>query len=57
MSFNAKLAAAWSSSGSMLCVGLDPDPLRMPAPLDGLPDAIERFCVAIVDATADLPAG
>ena len=54
MSFNDKLAAAWASSGSMLCVGLDPDPMRMPAPLDGLPDAIERFCFAIVDATADL---
>lgn len=54
MSFNAKLAAAWSSSGSMLCVGLDPDPMRMPLPLDGLSDAIERFCFAIVDATADL---
>jgi orotidine-5'-phosphate decarboxylase len=38
----------------MLCVGLDPDPTRMPAPLDGLPDAIVRFCTAIVDATADL---
>jgi len=38
----------------MLCVGLDPDPTRMPAPLDGAPDAIERFCIAIVDATADL---
>ena len=52
--FGAKLAAAWESSGSLLCVGLDPDPTRMPAPLDGLPDAIERFCIAIVDATADL---
>jgi len=38
----------------MLCVGLDPDPARMPAPLVGAPDAIERFCIAIVDATADL---
>ena len=38
----------------MLCVGLDPDPARMPSPLDGTPDAIERFCRAIVDATADL---
>jgi orotidine-5'-phosphate decarboxylase len=38
----------------MLCVGLDPDPARMPAPLEGIPDATERFCVAIVDATADL---
>lgn len=38
----------------MLCVGLDPDPARMPTPLDGAPDAIERFCIAIIDATADL---
>ncbi len=38
----------------MLCVGLDPDPARMPMPLDGAPDAIERFCREIVDATADL---
>src|SRR5688500_17998410 len=38
----------------MLCVGLDPDPARLPASLDGAPDAIERFCCAIVDATADL---
>lgn len=54
MTFAAKLAGAWASSGSMLCVGLDPDPARLPAPLDGAPDAIERFCLAIVDATADL---
>ena len=38
----------------MLCVGLDPDPARLPAPLDGAPNATERFCRAIVDATADL---
>jgi orotidine-5'-phosphate decarboxylase len=38
----------------MLCVGLDPDPARLPAGLDGAPDALERFCCAIVDATADL---
>lgn len=38
----------------MLCVGLDPDLARMPAPLDGAPDAIERFCREIIDATADL---
>lgn len=54
MTFADKLAGAWDSSGSMLCVGLDPDPARMPAPLAGAPDAIERFCLAIVDATADL---
>jgi orotidine-5'-phosphate decarboxylase len=35
-------------------VGLDPDPDRLPEPLDGTPDATERFCLAIIDATADL---
>jgi orotidine-5'-phosphate decarboxylase len=54
MGFHDRLAKAWSSSGSMLCVGLDPDPARFPEPLDGAADAIERFCMAIVDATADL---
>lgn len=38
----------------MLCVGLDPDPARFPTVFDGAPDAIERFCLAIVEATADL---
>ena len=36
----------------MLCVGLDPDPGRMPAPLAGRADAIFAFCRDIVDATA-----
>ena len=54
MGLHQKLATAWDLSGSMLCVGLDPDPSRMPQPFDGAPDAIERFCIAIVDATADL---
>lgn len=37
----------------MLCVGLDPDPAKIPAHLNG-PDAIFRFCADIADATADL---
>ena len=52
--FHAKLATSWARSGSMLCVGLDPDRSRLPRPLAGRPDAVERFCTAIVDATADL---
>lgn len=54
MSFHAQLDRSWSASRSLLCVGLDPDPARLPTPLDGAPDAVERFCRAIVDATADL---
>jgi orotidine-5'-phosphate decarboxylase len=34
----------------MLCVGLDPDPARLPAAVGG---SVFDFCMAIVDATAD----
>jgi orotidine-5'-phosphate decarboxylase len=54
MGFHAKLRAAWAASQSMLCVGLDPDPARMPAHLGSDHDDIERFCIDIVDATADV---
>jgi orotidine-5'-phosphate decarboxylase len=52
--FTLSLKQSWRRSGSLLCVGLDPDPGRMPPQLAGRPDAILRFCTAIVDATADL---
>ena len=39
---------------SLLCVGLDPEPLRFPAHLSAKPDVIFEFCRIIVDATADL---
>lgn len=54
MAFLSQLDASWTASGSMLCVGLDPDLTRMPFPLDGTHDATEHFCRAIIDATADL---
>jgi orotidine-5'-phosphate decarboxylase len=54
MDFVASLRAAWSRNDSLLCVGLDPDPARFPASLGRGPEAILRFCTAIVDATADL---
>ncbi len=38
----------------MLCVGLDPDPARFPAGLSTDEAGIERFCRAIIDATADI---
>jgi orotidine-5'-phosphate decarboxylase len=52
MKFTEKLAAAWQSSGSMLCVGLDPDRNRYPDPLKNSTDRVYAFCKAIVDATA-----
>ncbi len=54
MNFRAKLSAAWRRHDSLLCVGLDPDLERVPAHLQGRPDAVLAFCKGIVDATADL---
>ena len=54
MHFMTALEAAWQQRNSLLCVGLDPDPAKFPAHLQGRPDAILEFCKAIVDATKDL---
>jgi orotidine-5'-phosphate decarboxylase len=54
MTFIQKLQAAWRDNNSLVCVGLDPDPSRLPAHLAGHPDAIFEFCRDIVDATASL---
>jgi len=50
--FHDKLDRAWRLTGSMLCVGLDPDPDRLPVQFRGHVDAVLEFCTAIVDATA-----
>lgn len=50
--FIDKLRARWREADTLLCVGLDPDPARLPAPLQARGDAIFAFCRAIVDATA-----
>jgi len=52
--FNQQLQSAWASQGSMLCVGFDPDPKRLPPVLQGKTEAIFEFCRDIADATADL---
>jgi orotidine-5'-phosphate decarboxylase len=54
MAFVTQLQQAWQRSSSLVCVGLDPEPARMPAAVRDAPDAIFEFCRAIVDATADL---
>ena len=51
--FNQQLQSAWASQGSMLCVGFDPDPKRLPAVFQGKPEGIFEFCREIADATAD----
>jgi orotidine-5'-phosphate decarboxylase len=54
MRFTHMLQRAQAQNQSLLCVGLDPDPARFPAPLRGDASRIYDFCAAIVDATADL---
>jgi len=54
MKFLDQLRAAERQNQSLLCVGLDPEPSRFPAGLQGRPDSIFEFCAAIVDACADL---
>lgn len=54
MKFIQKLEQCWSSSNSLLCVGLDPNWQKIPPHLKDLPEPIFEFCKAIVDATYDL---
>ena len=54
MTFIDMLRDATTQNASMLCVGLDPEPTRFPAHLQGSAHKIYDFCAAIVDATADL---
>lgn len=54
MNFLDKLLAASRTQNSLLCVGLDPEPGRLPAQLRDMPAAraITYFCRAVVEATA-----
>ena len=55
-SFAQKLNAALTSSGGLVCVGLDPDPAKLPSDLG--PDAarLHAFDRRIIDATYDIAA-
>jgi orotidine 5'-phosphate decarboxylase subfamily 2 len=54
MTFLDMLRAAERQNGSMLCVGLDPEPTKFPDRYKGDANKIYDFCARIVDATADL---
>ena len=54
MTFLEKLQGAERQNGSLLCVGLDPEPGKFPASLKGDASKIYDFCAQIVDATCDL---
>lgn len=54
-SFSARLSDLRQQKSSVLCVGIDPDPDRLPAHLTAsasLPDAVRRFCKDIIVATS-----
>lgn len=54
MNFLEKLLVASRQHNSLLCVGLDPEPGRLPSVLRAMPveTAIVRFCTGVVEATA-----
>ncbi len=52
--FHGQLGRAWERSGSMLCVGLDPLPDRLPAGTGSSTADVLAFLLDIVAATADL---
>ena len=54
MTFLEQLQGAERQNGSLLCVGLDPEPSKFPVGLKGDASKIYDFCAQIVDATADL---
>jgi len=54
MTFIEMLQGAQQRNGSMLCVGLDPEPTRFPLGMTSNTARIYDFCARIVDATGDL---
>ena len=52
MTFMDMLRGRWADAGSLVCVGLDPEPAKFPSRFSGDPDAVFGFCRDIVDATA-----
>ncbi len=54
--FSVRLADAVAEVGAPLCVGLDPDPDRMPGSLPAGPEGVLAFCVAITESVSPLAA-
>jgi orotidine-5'-phosphate decarboxylase len=54
--FAERLAQAQHLSGSLVCVGLDPDPVKLPPELKGDAAPLHAFDRRIVDATCDIAA-
>jgi orotidine-5'-phosphate decarboxylase len=56
LNFAERLALAQQSSGGLLCVGLDPDPDKLPQDLAATYDPLLSFGKRVVDATYDVAA-
>jgi orotidine-5'-phosphate decarboxylase len=54
MTFKGKLLSAAAANKSWLCIGLDPDPEKMPSTLSRDIGGIEIFLKSIIDSTSDL---
>jgi orotidine-5'-phosphate decarboxylase len=54
VNFTESLRSAAHTRGTMLCVGLDPDPAKLPLHWRGDARRLHDFCAAIVEATHDL---
>ena len=53
MDFMQALRQRWNESDSLVCVGLDPEPAKLPPKFTDDPDAMFAFCRDVVDATAE----
>src|SRR5947208_2725464 len=53
MSFKAKLRASEDATGSLLCLGLDPEPDLLPPSVERSPAGIATFVRTIVEAVGD----
>ncbi|ALN79299.1 orotidine-5'-phosphate decarboxylase [Lysobacter antibioticus] len=53
MSFMQALRQRWQQAGTLVCVGLDPEPAKFPARFAGDADAVFAFNRDIIDATAE----
>jgi orotidine-5'-phosphate decarboxylase len=53
MTFKAKLQASEDATGSLLCLGLDPEPDLLPTSIERSPAGIARFLQTVVEAVGD----
>ncbi len=53
MNFMNALRGRWQQANSLLCVGLDPDPARLPLTYLSRSEPLFDFCKNIIDSTAD----